>query len=96
MFKQLKRRWVLLLATTAVCLTFSLVMAGGTLLPRTLLSSGGSIVSQNNISLHSAIGQPAIGTVANGDILCSGYLCDASAPPVSGGTHHIYLPFIHR
>ncbi len=73
-----------------------LAAAGGDMLPRSLLSSGGGLVSQSDLALHSAIGQPAVGAVQNGSTLCSGYLCGASAPPVSGGTFHIYLPTVVR
>jgi len=96
MFKKLHRQWLLALMLTAVFLTVGLVLAGGNMLPRSLISSGGSIVNQGSTTLHSAIGQPAIGTVANGTLLCSGYLCDAAAPPVSGGSHGLFLPYINR
>ena len=93
--KLTRMKWIMVVAT-AVFLTVGLVLAGGDMLPRSLVSSGGSLVSQNSLTLHSAIGQPAIGTVTNGTILCSGYLCDADAPPVSGGGQNIFLPYINR
>ena len=92
--KQLKVMIVVMI--TAVFLTVGLVLAGGEIIPRSLISSSGSIVNQGSTTLHSAIGQPAIGTVANGTILCSGYLCDAAAPPVSGGSQGLFLPYINR
>jgi hypothetical protein len=94
--KLTRMKWMIVVMMMTACLTVGLVLAGGDMLPRSLVSSGGSIVNQGSVSLHSAIGQPAIGTVANGTILCSGYLCDADAPPVSGGGHSLFLPFIKR
>jgi hypothetical protein len=94
--KLTRMKWMIVLMVTAVFLTVGLVLAGGDMMPRSLVSSGGGLVSQNSITLHSAIGQPAIGTVANGTILCSGYLCDAAAPPVSGGSQGLFLPYINR
>lgn len=94
--KRINKKWLLLLTLTAVLLTFGLAFAGGDMLPRSLVSSGGGLVSQGEYALHSAIGQPVVGAVQNGAILCSGYLCGADAPPVTGGGYHIYLPTVIR
>ena len=94
--KLTRMKWIIIVGVTAVFLTVGLVLAGGNMLPRSLISSGGSIVNQGSTTLHSAIGQPAIGTVANGTILCSGYLCDAAAPPISSGSQGLFLPYINR
>lgn len=90
------KRVGLILVLIALLLGVGLVAAGGDMLPRSLLSSGGGLVSQSELALHNAIGQPAVGAVQNGSTLCSGYLCGMSAPPVSGGTFHIYLPTVVR
>jgi hypothetical protein len=95
--KYINKKWLLVLVLlTAVLLTVGLVFAGGDMLPRSLVSSGGGVVSQNGYTLHSAIGQPAVGAVQNGLTLCSGYLCGADAPPVTGGGFSIYLPIVIR
>lgn len=91
-----KKRLLWLVAVTAVLLTVSLAAASGELLPRSLISSGGGSVSQNQMVLHSAIGQPAVGAVQNDLTLCSGFLCAAGAPPLSGADTRIYLPLIVR
>jgi hypothetical protein len=91
-----KKQMVWLVVITAVLLTFSLVAAGGELLPRSLVSSGGGMVSQGNVALHSAIGQPVVGVVQNGATLCSGFLCGADAPPINDPDFYIYLPVTIR
>ncbi len=92
--KKLTMIWVCL----ALVLLFSvgLVLAGGTITSRDLVSGGGGQVSQSGLTLHTAVGQPAVGSVQNSETLCSGFLCDASAPSLSGGEHSLYLPFIIR
>lgn len=95
--KRINKKWlVVLVLLTAVLLTVGLVFAGGDMLPRSLVSSGGGLVSQSGYTLHSAIGQPVVGAVQNEATLCSGYLCGADAPPVTGGGYHIYLPVVIR
>lgn len=95
--KYVNKKWLLLLVVlTAVLLTVGLVFAGGDMLPRSLVSSGGGLVSQGGYTLHSAIGQPVVGAVQNEATLCSGFLCGADAPPVTGGGYHIYLPVVVR
>ena len=95
--KRLNKRWLLtIVLVTAVLLTVGLVAAGGEMLPRSLVSSGGGLVSQNGYTLHSAVGQPVVGAVENGVTLCSGFLCGPGAPPVTGGNYHIYLPVVIR
>ena len=91
-----KMALLLLLLLMVGLLSVGLVAAGGDMLPRSLVSSGGGIVSQSGTTLQSAIGQPAVGAVENGNVLCSGYLCGAEAPPVSGGSNSVYLPVIIR
>lgn len=91
-----KKQMGWLVMITAVLLTFSLVAAGGELLPRSLVSSGGGVVSQGNVALHSAIGQPVVGVVHNGVTLCSGFLCGADASPINGLDFHLYLPVTIR
>jgi hypothetical protein len=94
--KRMNKKWLLLVALTAVLLSVGLVFAGGDMLPRSLVSSGGGMVSQSGYTLHSAIGQPVVGAVQNEATLCSGFLCGADAPPVTGGDYHIYLPAMVR
>ncbi len=82
--------------TLVLLLSVGLALAGGTITNRDLVSSGGGSVSQSGLTLQAAVGQPAVGSVQNSETLCSGFLCDASAPSVSGGEHSLYLPFIIR
>lgn len=65
------------------------VLAAGERLPRSLVGSGGGPVGAGGINLHSAIGQPVVGTVSttgNTLSLCSGYLCGPGTPDSSGDT----------
>ena len=82
--------------TIALMLSVGLALAGGTLTKRDVVSSGGGSVSQSGLTMQVAIGQPAVGSVQNGQTLCSGFLCSASAPPLSGGEHELFLPFVIR
>ena len=82
--------------TIALLLSFSLALAGGGITARDLVSSGGGEVSQSGLTLQTAVGQPAVGSVQNSETLCSGFLCDVSAPSVSGGEHELFLPFVIR
>lgn len=79
-----------------VLISFSLALAAGEILPRSLVGSGGGQVSQSGLALHSAVGQPVVGAVHNNLNLCSGYLCGAGAPPVSGSDYSLYLPAVLR
>lgn len=90
-----KKQVLWLILITAVFLTFSLVMASGELLPRSLVSGGGGLVSTGGMMLHSAIGQPVVGAVQNGLALCSGFLCGSGAP-VGGSDFYVYLPVVIR
>lgn len=94
--KHIPKKWLLLVLLTAVLLTVGLVFAEGELLPRSLVSGGGGLVSQSSYHLHNAIGQPVVGAVQNGATLCSGFLCDANAPLINGGNFDSYLPMIIR
>lgn len=75
-----------------------IVLADGEMLPRSLVSSGGSIVSQNGLVLHSATGQPVAGAAENELVLCSGYWCGSGAPltepPIIEDSFDLYLPLI--
>ncbi len=88
---------------TAITLALlALILFGGLLLaavepslPRYLLSSGGGVIEGDGLKLHSAIGQPVVGTQSGGPgevSLCSGFLC---AEPFQG-SWEIYLPFVVR
>lgn len=83
-------------ALVLLLLLVGLALAGGQGMPRSLVSSGGGAVAQSGLTLHSAIGQPVVGAVENGPTLCSGFLCGAEAPPVSGTDFHTYLPVVVR
>ena len=91
-----KKQVLWLVVITAVLLTFSLVAASGELLPRSLVSGGGGMVSEGGLALRSAIGQPVVGAVENGLTLCSGFLCGSGAPPVGGSDFYVYLPVVIR
>jgi len=86
--------WIGLLLV--LVLSFGLALAGGEVTSRSLVSGGGGSVSQSGLTLQTAIGQPAVGAVQNGETLCSGFLCSADAPPLSEGQSKVYLPFIIR
>jgi hypothetical protein len=90
-----KKQILWLVVITAVLLTFSLAAASGELLPRSLISGGGGMVSEGGLALRSAIGQPVVGAVENGAALCSGFLCGPGAP-VGGGDFYVYLPLVIR
>jgi hypothetical protein len=78
-------------------LGFGVVWAGGEALPRSLISAGGGLVTQGDLVLQTATGQPVAGAVDNGLVLCSGYWCGAGAPitePPAG--HALFLPTIIR
>ena len=92
--KKLTMVWVGL--TLVLLLSVGLALAGGTLNSRDLVSSGGGSVSQSGLTLQTAVGQPAVGSVQNGETLCSGFLCNAGAPSVSGGEHDLFLPVVIR
>ena len=95
--KHTRMIWMIVVGLTAVFLTASLALADGDVLSRSLVSSGGSIVSESGFTLQSAIGQPAAGAVANGPVLCSGYLCGPGVPSDIGGDgHSLYLPSVVR
>ena len=81
-------------------LGLGIALADGELLSRSLVSSGGSIVSQNGLVLHSATGQPVAGSTENGPVLCSGYWCGSGAPltepPIIEDEFALFLPIITR
>lgn len=93
----MKRTWIKLLWIGMLLLLMTgLVWAGGDGMPRSLVSSGGGLVSQGGINLETAVGQPVVGAVANGAVLCSGYWCGADAPPITGGMYALYLPTLSK
>lgn len=88
--------WSAVLLLTLL-LVVGLAVAAGEMLPQSLVSSGGSQVDQEGLTLHSAIGQPAVGAVENGATLCSGFLCGADAPQLSTDDDYpLYLPAVSR
>ena len=97
--KRMSKKWMLrpALLLLAIFLMAGLVVAGGEMLPRSLVGSGGGMVSQEGTTLHSAIGQPLVGAVQEGLTLCSGFLCAADAPPISDSSSYgLYLPTLIR
>jgi hypothetical protein len=94
---QRQRRQVTLVAVLVLLLVMvGLAVAVGELLPRSLVSGGGGMVSEGGLALQSAIGQPVVGAVQNGVTLCSGFLCGSGAPPVGGSNFYVYLPVAIR
>lgn len=93
-----KRVRRLVAALIVLLVMAGVVAAAGEVMPRSLLSSGGGVVSQAGYSLHSAVGQPVAGAVQEDLTLCSGYLCAAEAPlsPAPDGGHLLYLPMTVR
>ncbi len=79
--KQINVKWILAVLLMTVLLTAGLALAAGELMPRSLVSSGGGLVSEAGYTVHSAIGQPVVGAVTNEATLCSGFLCGPGAPP---------------
>lgn len=77
-------------------LSVGLALAGADITSRSVVDGGGGSVSQSGLTLQTAIGQPVVGAVQNGETLCSGFLCSANAPPTSGGDNQLFLPFIVR
>lgn len=73
-----RRRWALGVALLSVLLFVGLGLAAGEMMPRSLVSGGGGMVSQGDVALNSAVGQPAVGSVRNGITLCSGFHCNES------------------
>jgi hypothetical protein len=94
--KRHRRRWLLSLSGLIVALVVSIgvVQAAGEQLGRSLTSGGGGQASQSGLTLHSAVGQPAIGGASSSINLCSGYLCGPGAPETSAGQERIYLPVV--
>jgi hypothetical protein len=95
--KKRKALWLGLILLLAL-MGLGVVLAEGEMLNRSLVSSGGSIVSQSGLTLHSATGQPVAGAVANDLLLCSGYWCGGGAPttepPIIGDDFDLFLPLI--
>jgi hypothetical protein len=61
-----------------VLLFAGLGLAAGEMIPRSLISGGGGPVSQGDVTLNGAVGQPVVGPVRDGITLCSGFHCNES------------------
>ncbi len=98
--KRINTRWLpaVMLLVMVLALTAGLVLASGETLPRSLVSSGGGLVSEGGYLTQSALGQPIVGAVENEAVLCSGFFCGEGAPPAPPiiGGHHSYLPVMVR
>jgi hypothetical protein len=68
----------------------AVLAAAGPAITQWVVGAGGGKVEGGGLVLHSAIGQPAAGTVSNGLRLCSGYLCG------EGDLWQVYLPLVIR
>lgn len=77
-----RRRWALGVAVLGVLLFAGLGLAAGEMIPRSLVSGGGGLVSQGDVALNGAIGQPAVGPVRDGITLCSGFHCNESGAAI--------------
>jgi hypothetical protein len=81
-----KRRTVaFILLAAALLVGVAVVVAQGLRLPRALVAGGGGEVTHDGLRLRWAAGQPAAGSLANGLILCSGYVCAPGVHPNLGG-----------
>jgi uncharacterized repeat protein (TIGR01451 family) len=81
-----KRRTVALILLAAVLLAgVAVALAQGLRVPRGLVTGGGGEVAHGGLRLRWALGQPAAGSLANGLILCSGYVCAPGVHPNVGG-----------
>ena len=88
------RSIAIVLALLALALFVSLLLAAvDPSLPRSLVSSGGGIISGSGLELNSAIGQPVTGIESGGPgevTLCSGFLC----PEAVQGESQVFIPFV--
>lgn len=85
--------WVGLLIL--LLLVGGVLASGGTELPRTVVSSGGGMVSNSGLVLSGSLGQPVAGTVDTGGIRhCTGFWCNAAAAPPLPIS--VYLPLTVR
>ena len=96
--KRLKKKQTVIWAGLLIVLllSFGLALAGADVTSRSVVNSGGGSVSQSGLALQTAIGQPVVGAVQNDLTLCSGFLCSADAPPISGSGNQLFLPFVIR
>jgi hypothetical protein len=89
-----ERRWVYSVGLLVLLLGVLTLAAAGDLGGlRYLISSGGGRVSQDGLTMQSAIGQPVAGRSGHGPSLCSGFLCGAPGPEPG---HRVFLPLVTR
>lgn len=98
MMKQMRRRrWALMGALALLILMVGLALAGGEMMPRSLVSGGGGAATSEGLTLQMAVGQPAVGAVTSGgETLCGGFWCGSGAPEVTPEGITVYLPVILR
>lgn len=94
MHKISKRSLLALAMIVLLLLSLGWVAADGEMLPRSLVSSGGGMVSSGGMALETAVGQPVAGAVGNGLTLCSGFYCGGGVE--AGGSEMVYLPMVVR
>ncbi len=93
--RKIRKRGVLALAVIVLLLlSLGWAAAGGEMLPRSLVSSGGGMVSGGGLSLETAVGQSVAGAVGNGLTLCAGFYCGGGVE--AGGGEMVYLPVVVR
>jgi hypothetical protein len=75
-------------------IVFNVAAAFGGDLRRGVVNSGGGLISNNELRLRVAIGEPVVGTVSGEFTLCSGYHCGPVVPVSGDGRNTIYLPVV--
>lgn len=87
-----KRRWLFALSLLALLLVLlAVTSAAGLGGHRSVIGSGGGLVSQDGLVLQSAVGQPAVGGGSSGLTLCSGFHAGACSTG-----EYVFLPVILR
>ena len=89
---KLKNWHMLLLCSLLATLLLGAALAGEKI-DRSVISSGGGIVSGGGVMLQDAIAQPAAGVVISADgklALCSGYVCGRTVG------NWLYLPMLRH
>lgn len=82
----------------ALSIAAGTAMGAGEQIRRAAVVSSGGAYSAGSLRHHGGVGQPAVGAVRNGVMLCSGLHCGAGAPaavePPAG--NRLYLPLTVR
>jgi hypothetical protein len=80
-----RRTFGLILLAAALLVGVAVALAQELRVPRALVATSGGEVTHDGLRLRWAVGQPAAGSLANGLILCSGFVCAPGVHPNLGG-----------